>query len=129
MWLTRAWTMLKKHNTKDVYQKKIEHGSRERENIARKTWLVLIRFSGTRNFQVCVKTYYFLCLAFLSYFCYFETFYFQVFIQWELKWSPEWIVTFALSLLWCWSYLTYKSLKFQFSNHTSFFIFENFRTF
>ena len=29
--------MLKKHNTKDVYQKKIEHGSRERENIARKT--------------------------------------------------------------------------------------------
>ena len=61
----------------------------------------------------------------LACFCYFETFYFQVFIQWELNWSSEWFVTLAWSVLWCWFYLTYQSLKFQFSNQISLFNFEN----
>ena len=71
--------MFRNHNTKDIYEKKIENGSCERENITKKTRLVLIRFSGNSTF--CVKNYCFPCLAFLLYFCYYETFYFQVFIH------------------------------------------------
>ena len=101
----------------------------EREKIfLEKTWLVLIQFSVTRHFQLCVKNYCFLAIVFHLFF-FFETFYFPVFIQWELNWSSKWFVTFALSVLWCWSYLIYKSLKSQFSNQTTLIIFWKFRNF
>ena len=40
------------------------------------------------------------------------------FIQRKLNWGSEWFVTFVLLGLWCWSYLIYKSLNFQFSNRS-----------
>ena len=39
--------MLTNHNTKDIHEKKVKNGSREREKILlEKTWLLLIPFSG-----------------------------------------------------------------------------------
>ena len=55
-------------------------------------------------------------LCFLPFFCYFESFHFQAFIQPELNWSYEWLVTLVLSGLWCWSFLTNRTLKHQFPN-------------
>ena len=39
-----------------------------------------------------------LLLVFLSCFCYFETFYFQVFFQQNLNWNSEWFVTAFVNL-------------------------------
>ena len=52
----------------------------KRENITlKKLHWYLFDFLVTRHFQLCQKLL-FSCLDFLSYFCYFETFYFQVLI-------------------------------------------------
>ena len=67
--------MFKTYNMKDISEKKVENGNRERENIE-KAWFVLIVFTGnSRRFQLHVKNYGFPWLAFLCYFCYFEIFY------------------------------------------------------
>ena len=100
-----------------------------------KTWLVLVQFFGNSTFPTLRQKLLFSLSCFSALFLLFWnllwTFitFLRVFIQWELNWSSEWFVTFALSVLWGWSYLTYKSLKFQFSIHTSLIILENFKGF
>ena len=61
-------------------------------------------------------------LCFLPFFCYFESFRFQAFIEPELNWSYEWLVTLVLSGLWCWSTNDAsgtQAKKFNFDNDTS----------
>ena len=78
--------MFTNHNIKDIFEKKVENESRKREKILlEKLDWYLFDLLVTRHFQLCIKNYCFPLLAFLSYFSYFVTFHFQVFIQQELN--------------------------------------------
>ena len=77
----------------------------------RKTYLLIFQVSFNSTVQTLCKKILFFMAHFRSCLCYAETFYFQYSILWELSQSYEWFVTFVLSILWYWSYLTYESLK------------------
>ena len=60
--------MLTSRNAKNIYEKKVENESqeKERENITRKNLIGAIRFSRNSTFATLCQKLLFFCLAFMS---------------------------------------------------------------
>ena len=126
MQLTKHVNNAYNHNTEDIYEKKVENGSRERENIPRKNLIGTYSILCNSTFPTLCQKLLFSCYCFSS-FLLFWNLLLSGFHSVRIKLNSKWFVTFALSVLWCWSYLIYKSLKSQFSNQTIFWKFRNFK--